>query len=268
MERELKSAELSNGLKLPYVEQGDETGVPVVFVHALAESWRSFEPVLANLPPTIHAFAVTQRGHGDADRPAAGYGLEAFSSDLAAFVDAVGFEAAVIVGSSSGGYVTQRFGADHPERTLGLVLVGAPRSLRDKPGVSEIFAVVSELSDPIDPAFAREVVESTLFRPVPPAFLEAMIDESLKAPAHVWKATFQGLLEAAPPTETGTISAPTLILWGDRDGFLPRGDQEALAAAIPGSRLVIYEGTGHVVHWEEPERVAADVVAFAEGIPH
>jgi non-heme chloroperoxidase len=187
---------------------------------------------------------------------------------LAAFLDAVGLEAAVIVGSSSGGYVTQRFAADHPERILGVVLVGAPRSLRDKPGVSEIFAAVSELTDPLDPAFAREVLESTLFRSVPPDFLEAMVDESLKAPAHVWKATFQGLLEAAPPTETGAISAPTLILWGDRDGFLPRSDQEALAAAVPESRLVIYEGTGHVVHWEEPERVAADVVAFAESLAH
>ena len=91
-----------------------------------------------------------------------------------------------------------------------------------------------------------------------------MIGESRKVPARVWKATLQGLLEAVPPTEIATITAPTLILWGDRDGFLPRSDQEALAAAIPGSQLVIYEGTGHVVLWEEPERVAADVVALAE----
>ena len=59
------------------------------------------------------------------------------------------------------------------------------------------------------------------------------------------------------------IAAPALIVWGDRDGFLPRSDQEALAASIAGSRLVTYEGTGHVVHWEEPERLAADIVAMA-----
>jgi pimeloyl-ACP methyl ester carboxylesterase len=158
----------------------------------------------------------------------------------------------------------QRFVIDHPERALGIMLVGVPRSLRDKPGVSKAFEAVSGLSDPIDPAFVREVLESTLFRPVPSTFLEAMIGEGLNSPARVWKETFQGLLEAVPPTDTGTIHAPTLILWGDRDGFLPRSDQEALAAAIPGSRLVTYEGTGHVVHWEQPERVAADVVAFAE----
>jgi non-heme chloroperoxidase len=258
------TARLSDGLCLPFVEQGDQSGVPVVFVHALAESWRSFERVLPHLPRSIHAFAMTQRGHGDADKPASGYGLEDYSADLAAFMDAVGLETAVIVGSSSGGYVVQRFVVAQPERALGIVLVGAPRSLRDKAGVSEALGAIWELSDPIDPAFVREVLESTLFRPVSPVFLEAMIGEGLRAPARVWKATFQGLLEAVPPTETGTITTPTLILWGDRDGFLPRSDQKALAAAIPGSRLVTYEGTGHVVHWEEPERVAADVVAFVE----
>ncbi len=39
-----------------------------------------------------------------------------------------------------------------------------------------------------------------------------------------------------------------------------------MAAAIPGSRLVVYEDTGHVVLWEQPERVAADVTAFIEGL--
>jgi pimeloyl-ACP methyl ester carboxylesterase len=57
-------------------------------------------------------------------------------------------------------------------------------------------------------------------------------------------------------------------VWGDRDEFLPRSDQEALATAIAGSRLVTYEGTGHAVHWEQPERVAADIVALAKRLPN
>ena len=72
----------------------------------------------------------------------------------------------------------------------------------------------------------------------------------------------EGTAPAAPPTETATITAPTLIIWGDRDGLLTREDQEALSAAIPGSRLVVYEDTGHLVLWEQPERVATDLTAF------
>jgi non-heme chloroperoxidase len=261
---DVKPAQLSSGLTLPYVEQGDPSGVPVVLLHAYAESWRSFERVFAYLPPSIRAFAVTQRGHGDADRPTSGYGLQDFSADVAAFMDAVGIMAAMIVGGSSGGYVAQRFAIDHSERTLGLVLAGTPLSLRDRG--SKLSEAVSELDDPIDPAFAREFVESCVFGPVSSTFLETMIGESRKMPARVWKAAFQGLREADPPTEVATITAPTVILWGDRDAYLPRTDQVALAGAISGSRLVTYAETGHTPHWEQPERVAADVVALAERI--
>ena len=208
----------------------------------------------------------TQRGHGDAGRPPSGYGLGDFSGDVSAFLDEVGLEAAVLVGSSSGGYVAQRFALDHRERTLGITLIGAPRSLRDKPAVAQFLETVRELSDPVDRAFAREFLEGTLSRPLPPAILETLVDESCKAPARVWTAALEGLLEAVPPTETGTITAPTLVLWGDRDEFLPSSDAEALAGAIPGSRLVTYEGTGHLVLLEDPQRVAAGVVALAERV--
>ena len=69
----LKSATLPGRLRIPYVEQGDPAGVPLVLLHGYSDSWRSWEPVLAHLPHTVHAFAITQRGHGDADRPIDGY---------------------------------------------------------------------------------------------------------------------------------------------------------------------------------------------------
>ncbi len=93
-----------------------------------------------------------------------------------------------------------------------------------------------------------------------------MIAESCKLPAHVWKATLEGLLNAVPAAESATITAPTVILWGDRDEIVPRSDQQALTDAIPGSRLVTYSGTGHMVHWEQPQRVAGDIVALAQRV--
>ena len=55
---------------------------------------------------------------------------------------------------------------------------------------------------------------------------------------------------------------PTLIVWGDRDTYTLRAQQDTLRAAIRGSRLLVYEGTGHAVHWEEPRRFVEDVVSF------
>ena len=191
-------------------------------------------PCLPFLPDSLHAFALTQRGHGDASRPAEGYRPRDFAADLAAFMDALHLGAAVIVGGSSGGFVARRFAIDHPERTLGLVLLGSPASLRDKPGVLQMWdSTVSKLTDPVDPAFARGFAESTLAQRVPRAFVDTMVRENLKVPARVWRATFEGLLEDDSLGELDRIKAPTLIVWGDRDAILPRADQETLEAAIP-----------------------------------
>ena len=69
-----KFCELSAEVRLEYVEQGPADGEPVVFLHGVTDSWHSFERILPLLPPALHAFAISQRGHGDADRPASGYG--------------------------------------------------------------------------------------------------------------------------------------------------------------------------------------------------
>lgn len=90
---------------------------------------------------SVRAFAVTQRGHGDADRPEAGYRPEDFAADVAAFMDALALEAAVVVGHSGAGFSAQRFALDHPSRALGLVLIATPYSLRGKPGFLETVAV-------------------------------------------------------------------------------------------------------------------------------
>ncbi len=64
-----KSVELPNGVKLPYTDQGEPSGIPMLLLHGGTDSWRSFERVLPHLPRSVHAFALSQRGHGDADRP-------------------------------------------------------------------------------------------------------------------------------------------------------------------------------------------------------
>ncbi|MBI2862740.1 MAG: alpha/beta hydrolase [Chloroflexi bacterium] len=258
-----KSIELPSGVRLPYVEQGDPSGVPLLLVHAVGDSWRSFERMLPHLPDSIHVLVPTQRGHGDASRPEAGYRSRDFAADLAAFMEALHIEAAIIAGGSSGGLVAQRFAIDYPERTMGLVLIGSPLRLGDKPGARELWdSTISKLTDPVDPNFVRGFVEGTLVRPVPHAFLESMVQESLKVPAFVWKATIEGLLEDDFSQELGRIAAPAMVVWGDKDAILPRSEQETLAARIPSARLVVHPGGGHAFYWEDPARAASDVVAF------
>jgi non-heme chloroperoxidase len=257
------SIQLSTGVTVPYVEHGDPRGVPMILLHGYTDSSVSYELMLPHLPDSIHAYAYTQRGHGDADKPLAGYTVEDYVGDLAAFMDAMGIEAAVIAGHSGGGYTAQRFALDHPDRTLGVVLIGTFRAFHDNPVILEFSEAVSGLTDPVDPGFVREFQESCVAQPVPAGFIDAVVAGSLQLPARVWRDYFRGLLEADVPTESGVIDTPTLILWGDQDAFCPRSDQDALLAAIPQARLETYRGAGHCPHWEQPERAAAEIAAFA-----
>ncbi|NUK25794.1 alpha/beta hydrolase [Streptomyces lunaelactis] len=259
----LKTAPLREGLTLPYAEAGYPGGTPVVFVHAIADSWWTFEHLLRRLPVSLHGYAPTQRGHGDADRPPDGYRPEDFAADLVAFLDTVGLERALLVGTSSGGVPARIVAGSHPDRISGLVLIGVPATLADKPAMTRIWETVQGLSDPVPREFVEDLMTGMVARPVARGLIETMIDESLKVPAHVWRETLRGLLEADLPATLAGILVPTLVIWGDQDDFLPRSDQQAILDAIHGARLVTYEGAGHVVHWEQPERVIADLVDFA-----
>lgn len=265
MQFNIKHAELSDGIELEYVEQGDASGIPVIFLHGITDSWRSFELLLPHLPESIRAFAVTQRGHGDSDRPARGYLPQDFAADVAKFMDAVGLAAAIIVGHSMGSFVTQRFAIDYPERASSIALIGSFVNCLSNETVKD-FAKndVSKLADPIPSQFVREFQESTFAQPIPAPFLETVVQESLKVPARVWKEAFEGIIGTDFSDKLGKISAPTLILWGDRDLYFPRGDQETLAANIADSELLVYSGIGHTPHWEIPEITAADLVSFVE----
>lgn len=262
----VKWAALRTGITVPYVETGSPIGVPVVMLHGTTDSWFSFSPVLPHLPDSLRAIAMTLRGHGDADRPPAGYRMPDMSADVAALLDALGIDAAVIVGHSMGASIAQRFALDHPGRVRGLVLAASFASFRDNPVVTDFWQTsIVSLADPVDPALAREFQQSTLARPVPAAFVDAVVRESLKVPARVWRAAFEGMLADDGACAFERITAPTLIVWGDRDAFVPRADPLRLHAGIAGSRLVVYPDTGHALHWEMPERFAADLTEFVRG---
>lgn len=256
--------DLATGVTVSYVSNGPASGTPVLLLHAWGESRRTFDRLLPLLPVTIHGVALDQRGHGDAGKPKVGYSLRHFAEDVLTFMDTVGISSAVLVGSSSGGYVAQQVALTSPHRVAGLVLIGSPRDLQERPSFAD---EIDRLTDPIDAAWVRESLTwFPLFHHVPQWYLEDRVRDGVRIPAHVWRDTFTGLMTARPPTDAGAITAPTLIIWGDHDQLLTRAQQEALTAAIPASRLVIYEDTGHLVLWEQPDRLASDLTTFIEGL--
>lgn len=255
---------LPTGVRVEYVEQGDPNGVPVLFLHGVTDSWRSFETVLPKLPRGIRAFALTARGHGDSSKPASGYRYADMAGDVLGFMDAKGLSRAVFVGHSMGTLVAQRLAVDHPNRVAGLVLVGAFATLFKDAGLSEFYrTAIAPLADPIDPAFAREWQLSTLAREMPADHLALVVDETRKVPSRVWRDVFTGFLESPDFSSALTrLDAPALLVWGEKDTYAPRSAQDRLLSVLPGAKLAVYPGAGHAVHWEDPAGVARDITAF------
>lgn len=256
---------LQNGVELDVIQSGDPTGAPLLLLHGISDSAPSMRPFMAELPPNVRAIAISQRGHGDSSKPAGPYTLEAMAADAAEALDRLGVRRAVVLGHSMGSMVAQRFAAAYPERTRGLVLVGAFPGLKGNPEVDAFYQEsIRDLQDPIDPAFARGFQESTLARPVPADFLDMVSAESLKLPAHAWKALFADMMGRDLAPGLARVQAPTLLLWGDKDAFASARDQERLLKGLGDATLRTFPGTGHAPHWEEPAAAAKAVAEFVE----
>jgi len=72
------------------------------------------------------------------------------------------------------------------------------------------------------------------------------------------------LLKVDFTRDLSRINAPVLIMWGDKDAFCLRKDQEIFVKNLKNEKLLVYEGTGHALHWEEPEKFVADLVNFVK----
>jgi non-heme chloroperoxidase len=254
---------LSTGVRLHYAEQGNPTGEAIVFLHGYSDSWFSFSRVLPLLSPEYHVFALTQRGHGDSDKPECCYAPDDFAADVDAFMEKVGIEEATVVGVSTGALFAQRAALSYPRRLSRLVLIGA-----QTPANEDVVGLVSKvraLEDPVPAEFVRGFQESTVQQPVPQEFLDTVVSESFKLPARVWRDYLEQAVLSIDRNyvlELREIDVPTLILWGERDPLFPREEQERLAEAIPGASLKVYPDTGHAVHWDRPEWVARDLEEF------
>lgn len=257
-----KSIVVNGNTRLTYVEQGNKKGMPVIMLHGLTDSWHSYELVMPYLAEDAHLYVISQRGHGNSDRPASGYRPDDFADDIAAFMQQLSIRSALIVGHSMGATVAQNFAIRYPELTKGLVLIGSFANFHNNPGLEEFSKVVDQLSDPVDPQFAKQFQQSTLIKSVPTAFLDTVVNESMKVPARVWQGVINEFNKVDYTRQLKEVKKPTMIFWGDKDMLALRIDQDMLHAAISGSVLSVYEGTGHALHWEEPRRFAWDLASF------
>jgi pimeloyl-ACP methyl ester carboxylesterase len=259
-------AQLATGVSLNYAERGDSAGHPMILLHGYTDSWFSYSRVLPFISPAYHAYAISQRGHGDSERPAHGYAMSDFAADVIAFMDALGLPQTTLVGHSMGSLVAQEVALTAPERVTRLILIGSATNMRSA-DVLQLQKEVNTLDDPVPAEFARGFQVGTIYHPVPEEFLDRAVAESLKLPARVWRAALAGQLAVDYSARINRIRMPTLVLRGEHDTIFSRPAQDALAAGLANASLKVYPETGHALHWERPSEFVSDLEAFIRAEP-
>ncbi len=257
------------------------SGPVVVLVHGMAgcsETWRHVMPALAT---RFTVLAPDLIGHGSSSKRASEYSIGAHANVLRDWLAALGHDHATFVGQSFGGGVVMQLAYQFPERCERLVLVSSGGLGREvsallrglsAPGVEHVFPLVC--SPTLRDAGARLAawLGSAVVRPSP-IVEEVWRCYAALADGETRRAFFRTLRAVVDPGGQ-TVCAidrlylasrmPTLIVWGARDALIPPSHGVAAHAAIPGSRLEIFEHVGHFPHCEAPERFVDVVGRFID----
>ncbi|MGN7468416.1 alpha/beta fold hydrolase [Brevibacillus sp. SAFN-007a] len=116
-----KEAQLTNGIKLAYVEEG--TGETIVLLHGFCGSLHYWDKLVPLLARSYRVLAVDLRGHGHSSAPDEAYSIERFAEDIALWAEEVGLEKFHLFGHSLGGYITLAFAENYADKLLSFGLV-------------------------------------------------------------------------------------------------------------------------------------------------
>ena len=266
--------ETVDGNRLRYVRAG--SGSAVVLVHGFGSSLYTWKDVIPALAARHDVVALDLPGFGQSDQPA-DLSFEDFPRAVLGLMDRLGIGKAALVGNSLGGAAVAVAAADRPDRTTALVLVDAAGF---NLGSSERPAMVRFAMSPAGSLLARLpgkrlVVEASL--------RQVFHDDSRVTPERVSEylaaaarpGTFPALRSlGASPRDRATlvaealprIQAPTLVLWGDDDRWIPIAHADRFVAVIPGARKVVIPSCGHVPQEERPEEVSRLLLDFLREI--
>lgn len=247
---------------MPWVRAGQDDlfyvvsrgeGPAVVLVHGAGGSHLHWPGPLRRLPD-VRVYALDLPGHGRSGGEGREY-VEAYAADVVGFLDALGLEAAILIGHSMGGAIVQRVALDEPRRVAGLVLVGTGARLRVAP------ALLEGLEQDF-PAVVRLMAEWA-WGPGADATLIAEGQRLMEeAGPQVLQRDFLACDRFDVRQDVGRITAPTLVITGSEDRMTPPRFGQWLADHIPAAQFCLVAGAGHMVALERPQEVARAVVQW------
>ncbi len=259
----LKQIEIE-GLRITYEQAGQ--GQPLLLLHGFFGDARVWRPQLDELSDDYAVVAWDTPGCGHSSDPPDAFRMGDYARCLAGFIDALGLERPHVLGLSFGSSLALELYRQNPRLPMTLVLAAAyagwTGSLPADVVENRLAQTIPDLDLPADQVVARYNSPGLLSESAPAAVLAA--NAAIMSDFHPrgMKAMVRALAEADLRDVLPHIDVPTLLLYGDRDVRSPVEIGEDLRAQIPGSKLVVVPGAGHLSNFQAPERFNAEVRSF------
>ena len=255
-----------HGVELAVELQGE--GPAILFIHGYPLSRAIWEHQVAHLDGT-RRINPDLRGFGGSDAPDLGYSMATWADDLAALLDALGVERAVLCGLSMGGYIAFEFVRRYRQRVAGLILVDTRAGADAEEGRKGRDAAIQVARDKGPGAIADQMLPK-LFAPASLAGLPQVVGQVEAAIRGTPVPGIVGALAAmrdrpdSRPLLPTLSDIPTLVIVGAEDKITPPSEARVMAEAIPGASLREIPGAGHLAPVEKPELVTAAIRGFLE----
>ncbi|MEY4248984.1 MAG: hypothetical protein RJA87_617 [Pseudomonadota bacterium] len=266
--------DLPEGIRVHYRDQGNPQGPVLVLIHGFSASLHTWEPWVQRLGDRYRIITLDLPGHGLTRAPATYVSVaEAQVGIVAQTTERLGVKSFVLGGNSMGGGVAWTFATRHPERLKGLVLIDSVGLPREQNNAKSPLAF-KLLRYPLARALGQQLDTSVLIAAgLKAAFYDKQLVDQTMIDRHVALGRAEGhraiilnhqaRLKMRPEGEVrgllGALNMPTLVMHGQEDVIIPVEAGQALAAAIPGSTLILYPKVGHIPMEEVAEKSAADL---------
>jgi 3-oxoadipate enol-lactonase len=256
----------TNETALHVVESGPADGPAVVFLHALGTDLRIWQDVVARLPAGLRLVRLDMRGHGLSACPPAPYPMGRLVGDAEGAMDTLGVTQAVVVGLSIGGMIAQGLATKRPDLVRGMVLSNTGAKI----GTPEMWA---ERIETARAGGLEALADGTLERWFPEPFRSGpggalMRRLFARQPLEGWAGCAAAISGADFYASTCTLRLPTLGIAGDKDGSTPPDLVRETAELIPGARVHLIRGAGHLPCIDAPDAFAEALAGFLSEIGH
>jgi len=254
-----------DGHKIRYLESGNSKNT-LVLLHGLgasAERWLNVIPLFSKEYTVIVPDLI---GFGLSDKPQADYTPEYFTEFIEQFFAQTGITRPNLIGSSLGGQIAANYTSSHTDEIEKLILVSPAGSMTKSTPALDAYVMAALYPNEQTAKNAFELMEGS-GEEVPQEIITGFVERMRLPNAKLaFMSTVLGLKNSKPITaKLGSITTPTLIIWGSVDPVIPIDYSDGFISSIQDCRFFRMDGCGHTPYVQDPHTFAAKVLEFLNG---